>query len=403
MRSKGAFLQCESGSGAAAAVCYISGSVRDGADHDYVRFDAQSIPSHFTICSVSRYTSSRQHRILAAADEPAWFHGHNRGVAGLASYATRDSGRVIARPAGPNATDWLVMCGTNGAADPARRPRAPARPARLTLNPAPGSAPGTASDWAVLEIAVWSRPLSPVEMARAVRFYQAILEGAIPQRQDALCVPCPPGARCPRREGRRARASPPCPAGRRCRHTSGAAAAAAAAAARRGAARRAAARRSARRWRRGGGTRAGRPRAPATSPPHGGGASVPSAPPPAASPPPPAPPPPAPAPPPPAPAAGPPPAAREAGVSAAVHAGGLPLQLARRVHWPAVRELIAGTAQRVRAALRRPRVAWAIRSVSRAVRAATAARPPPSSAGAAGAAAAPVRGDGGPPRARAAA
>ena len=101
-----------------------------------------------------------------------WLHGHDGGNAGVAYYdkwVTAQQGNVSLK------TDWVVMCGTN------------AGPSQLKL--ANGVSVGTAnggaggveliindinnartygnSDFAIAEVVVWPRGLTPNEMRRA--------------------------------------------------------------------------------------------------------------------------------------------------------------------------------------------------------------------------------------------
>jgi hypothetical protein len=90
-----------------------------------------SIPSTFTVCSVTRYTSasgaaeSYRNRILQCYQSPSqsvnWVHGHADAFRGSAYYGVYyDSSWQYAYPGNKGVRDdWLVMCGTNaGAAAP---------------------------------------------------------------------------------------------------------------------------------------------------------------------------------------------------------------------------------------------------------------------------------------------
>ena len=73
-------------------------------------FPKETIPSSFTICSVSRFADNlSKRRILGAADKD-WFHGHNTeaGVAYYGTWVTSETNSKV------NGKDWLVMCGQNG-------------------------------------------------------------------------------------------------------------------------------------------------------------------------------------------------------------------------------------------------------------------------------------------------
>ena len=113
-----------SGGGASNFVTVLAGGPSSKA-----LWPGRSIPSTFTICSVTRYgyTGSTFRRILTGGTLASsdWFHGHGRGYRGVAKYGvSRSDGS--SDPFGfattmwgpweskPSWGDWLVMCGTNG-------------------------------------------------------------------------------------------------------------------------------------------------------------------------------------------------------------------------------------------------------------------------------------------------
>jgi hypothetical protein len=98
-----------SGDGAANAVAFISGTTAT-----ILEWPANSVPTTFTVCSVTRYTGGTRNRILQC-DGMNWAHGHYGGDRGVAYY---NSPRKTAFPAEDSVgvvDDWLVMCGTNDA------------------------------------------------------------------------------------------------------------------------------------------------------------------------------------------------------------------------------------------------------------------------------------------------
>ena len=97
-----------SGDGAANAVAYIT-----GATDTLLLWPELSIPSTFTICSVTRFTGGTRQRILKCSGYGLnWLHGHGGGDRGPVYY---DAYMVADGNVG-NVDDWLVMCGTNAGA-----------------------------------------------------------------------------------------------------------------------------------------------------------------------------------------------------------------------------------------------------------------------------------------------
>jgi hypothetical protein len=98
-----------SGNGATASIPYIN-----GAKDTIITWPSGSIPSTFTICSITRVTASGQGRVLNTSSSFDFVHGHHdlkSGVAYYRSWKTQSSGNA---PSVSNYTNWLVMCGTNG-------------------------------------------------------------------------------------------------------------------------------------------------------------------------------------------------------------------------------------------------------------------------------------------------
>jgi len=100
-----------SGNGAANAVTFISGTTATR-----MLWPESSIPSTFTICSVTRYTGGARGRILGCKVSPSqaldWLHGHHGGMRGVAYYEALMAGWSNVGVA----DDWLIMCGTNDGA-----------------------------------------------------------------------------------------------------------------------------------------------------------------------------------------------------------------------------------------------------------------------------------------------
>jgi hypothetical protein len=100
-----------SGNGAAASVPYFTGTTGTT-----ITWPSGSIPTAFTICSITRYASvptSTYARILNGSTN--FIHGHYKagssigtGVAAYGGFVTSQTNTIPS-----TVTDWLVMCGTN--------------------------------------------------------------------------------------------------------------------------------------------------------------------------------------------------------------------------------------------------------------------------------------------------
>jgi hypothetical protein len=104
-----------SGNGSVNSINYISGGV-----DSYITFPTGSIPSNFTILSLTKYNGPNKRKILTAkksssTDDTEWYHGHNSGLTGLCYYSswiTSSSG------INGNADDWVCVIGKNGGSIP---------------------------------------------------------------------------------------------------------------------------------------------------------------------------------------------------------------------------------------------------------------------------------------------
>jgi len=161
--------------GSSGSLNFLSGGVGDG----FV-LGAGSIPEFFTVCSLSRYTSSLTGRILGSTSS-GWFHGHDGGFSGAASY-----GGLLSSGDASATTDWVYMCGRNAESDAlvvngilkraANGSFSESGNQQLTVN-ADGS--GEHSDWAVSEVLVWDRHLNVTEMLSVSDYLSFLLHGCI--------------------------------------------------------------------------------------------------------------------------------------------------------------------------------------------------------------------------------
>jgi hypothetical protein len=155
-----------SGDGAANAVTFITGTTTT-----QLLWPENSIPSTFTVCSVTRYTGGQSGRILTCDGSPSqsvnWLHGHwygaTRGVAYYNAWRTASDNHGVV-------DDWLVMCGTNAGApapgniifdqDEIGRTAGGTGGCRLSIGYRGGYA--EISDWALHSLLIWDYSLGTV-------------------------------------------------------------------------------------------------------------------------------------------------------------------------------------------------------------------------------------------------
>ena len=192
------------GHGATGSVAAVEGPTACGID-----FGAGSLPSTFTICSVTRYTGTNNRQRILQADDTNWLHGHHMGDTGVAFYnvwKTSSDANYLT-----DTTDWLLMCGSNANDDLVLLTH-PDRivlqgtsggqgGSRLVVN-AGGWAAGQKSDFAVAEVMVWDVGLTTAQMLDASDYlHQTVLGQARRRRRRRR------RRRPPRRPPRRARST----------------------------------------------------------------------------------------------------------------------------------------------------------------------------------------------------
>jgi hypothetical protein len=94
------------GNGATWPVPYVGGTTGT-----QISWGAASIPSTFTICSITRYSGAAKQRILQCRDRN-WLHGHHGHVVGNAGATYYDGPGGLFYTISPN-TNWVVACGRN--------------------------------------------------------------------------------------------------------------------------------------------------------------------------------------------------------------------------------------------------------------------------------------------------
>jgi hypothetical protein len=91
------------GNGADRPVPYVGGTTGT-----QISWGAASIPSTFTICSITRYSGATKQRVLQCRDRN-WLHGHHGNKAGATYY---EGPGELTYTISPN-TNWVVACGRN--------------------------------------------------------------------------------------------------------------------------------------------------------------------------------------------------------------------------------------------------------------------------------------------------
>uniref|UniRef100_A0A7S0MFQ1 Uncharacterized protein n=1 Tax=Cryptomonas curvata TaxID=233186 RepID=A0A7S0MFQ1_9CRYP len=178
---------------ARANIAWLSGSSVDSINFT-------ELPKIFTICSVSRYSNTvNQKQILVGSGNSAFFHGHHNGMVGIIKYGNL-AGNSSSILGNISSSDWVVICGQNAGSKYALINGVPIElttvdnrtiknsteddnttvgnmtvdsSTRTTLGI--NTFPSYASDWAVMEIAVWSRALSLDELKNVSVYYLSVL------------------------------------------------------------------------------------------------------------------------------------------------------------------------------------------------------------------------------------
>jgi hypothetical protein len=182
-----------SGDGAANAVSYIIGGTAT-----QLLWPESSIPTTFTVCSVTRFVGGTYASLLSCIASPTqsigWYHGqgHGSGIRGIAYYGGYRCalGNVGVRD------DWLVMCGTNGEAiipgniildqDEIGTGTGGTGGCRLNINY------GSPSDWALHSLLIWDYSLGTAPVPahnRADRIHVAAFVDVILSIVSGCTVP----------------------------------------------------------------------------------------------------------------------------------------------------------------------------------------------------------------------
>ena len=101
----------QSGNGATSAITFISGGTQS-----YVTWPSGSIPSQFTILSLTRYNGGSKSRILTSyGGSTNWLHGHWAGQRGVCYY---EGWKTHHQTTIGNTDDWLCCISKNGGTTP---------------------------------------------------------------------------------------------------------------------------------------------------------------------------------------------------------------------------------------------------------------------------------------------
>jgi hypothetical protein len=165
------------GNGATSAVAYITGSTASS-----LTWPSGSIPTNFTICSVTRYTGGTSRRILNGTSN--WLHGHwsgNRGVCYYEGWKTNSTGVGTLN-------NWLVCCGKNSGSTPnnilldsvaSGTATGGASNQQLFIN-AGGGNYGETTDFQLSYLIIWDQILTDAEMLTTSNALLYYLSSGIP-------------------------------------------------------------------------------------------------------------------------------------------------------------------------------------------------------------------------------
>ena len=155
-----------SGNGSNVGIPSISGE-----KSSWLRWPVGSIPNNFTVCSITRYTTTTGNdRILTSGKSVNWLHGHYQNKRGFAFY----EGLKTPETTRGTITDWLVMCGKNGTsttpynilADGVGIGTATGGTGgeRLYINHDDRNSWASTSNWALSYVLIWDQNLTDAEM-----------------------------------------------------------------------------------------------------------------------------------------------------------------------------------------------------------------------------------------------
>lgn len=140
---------------------YLAGSTVCGYDFGEI------MTPDFTICSVTRYLNKFNQARILSNFHPNFLHGHHHKRVGLAHYSTW----VTAHPHPPEVgdTEWVVMCGNReglvmSGLDRTNKGKHPGVKYHKNFNLYINEGLNEVSDWGVMEVITWNRPLTEEDM-----------------------------------------------------------------------------------------------------------------------------------------------------------------------------------------------------------------------------------------------
>ncbi len=161
-----------SGNGATVPMLHMFGDVNTN-----IYLPPGSVPGHFTLCVVSRYTGATRGRIFASVNTN-FLHGHWNTRRGWGDWHDATMRNMVSEEAIGVNTDWLVFCGKNPGFLPTNilnhgQPRGVKNTSawanyQLSIN-YPGVFTSEVSDWAVAHGLVWDQALPDEDMEHVSR------------------------------------------------------------------------------------------------------------------------------------------------------------------------------------------------------------------------------------------
>jgi hypothetical protein len=158
---------------------YINNSLYGGLD-SYIKFPDNSINSNFTICSITKYTSTNKdynNKILQAFDNSSQFyHGHYKNKTGVIEYDNYEFAKYV--PSTNPVNSWVITCAKNtnspdnvivnnyscGLNITSEYLNTKKSPNTLTININKKSDITQNSEWAMSYVVIWDSHLSDAEI-----------------------------------------------------------------------------------------------------------------------------------------------------------------------------------------------------------------------------------------------
>jgi hypothetical protein len=151
------------GYGATANIPYIYGTTTSK-----VTWPNGSIPSIFTVCSITRYTGTANNKRILNGTSGNWLHGHWSNYSGVCYYEAWKTSSVN----GPNNTNWVITCGKNNGNNPnnvlvngsAKGTASGGTGGQTSMTINNSTAVNEPSDWAFSHVFIWDQTLTDDEL-----------------------------------------------------------------------------------------------------------------------------------------------------------------------------------------------------------------------------------------------